>query len=161
VSFSYAAPATTTSTPSTSTPSTASTGSVTPAVSLAVLTIGTQTAKATAAGKLALRVVCGGAACSGSLALTVPVTTTVGKGKKKHRKTTTVTLGSTKLTGLAVGTDSVAFSLNGSALTLLAKHGYKLDTTATASYTSGTSTAKASGAVTLDGSAPKKAKKHK
>lgn len=124
--------------------------------STALMTIPAQTAKVSKTGKLAITVTCANATCTGSLKLTTVVKTTTGTGANKKTKKTVKKIGTATFTGLAVGTDHIFLKLNGLGRNLLRKHGYKLSSTATVKYASGSTSKTATGTVSLKGTKPKK-----
>lgn len=125
-----------------------------PAVSS--LTIPKQTDEANSKGDLSVVVDCASAKCTGSLNLLAKVKKKVGKGK--HKKTITVieTVGSASFNSLALGVDTVALKLNSKGLSLLKAGGYKLSSTGSATYLSGSAFKTTTGSVDIKGHKPAK-----
>jgi hypothetical protein len=123
---------------------------------LSWLTIPKQTDEANSKGDLSVVVDCAGAKCTGSLTLLAKVKKQVGKGK--HKKTISVveTIGSASFNSLALGVDTVALKLNGKGTHLLKAGGYKLSSTASATYLSGSVFKTATGSVDIKGHKPSK-----
>jgi hypothetical protein len=115
----------------------------------ASVTLTRQSATVTPAGRLAIKLTCGGAPCTGTIKLTMSVTKTTGKGKKKKTRTTKVTLGSSSFSTLTIGPHSVSLELTHVGLTRFEKHHDKLGATAAVSYTSASKTKTASATVSL------------
>jgi hypothetical protein len=124
-----------------------------------VLAIAAQSAKVTTRGALNVKVTCRDAACTGKLKLTARVTKTTGKGTHRRRKTTTVTIGTASLSALTVKAHSVSVRLTKTGLRMLTNNRYKLNTTATVTYESGSTTKTTRAAVKLTGTKPKPKKK--
>ncbi|HEX3874606.1 MAG TPA: hypothetical protein VHW26_10710 [Solirubrobacteraceae bacterium] len=120
----------------------------------ASLRIARQTATVTATGRLAVRLTCAGAPCTGSIRLAAVVTTTTGTGRRRKTHTKTQTLGTAAFSKLAVGSHAVEVDLGAAGLAALRHHGYRLKSTATATYRSGSKTRKTTGAVSLTGTRP-------
>jgi hypothetical protein len=123
------------------------------------LEIPKQSDDVTGKGDLSVVLDCTGARCSGSLILVAKVKQTTGKGKKKKTKTVAETIGSASFSSLALGTNTVSMKLNSKGSNLLKHDGYKLSSTASATYLSGSAFKTTTGAVALKGHKPKKKKK--
>lgn len=126
-----------------------------PPTPVSLLTIPKQSDDVTSKGDLSVVVDCSGAKCTGSLTLVAKVKKTTGKGKHKKTKTVVEAIGSVSFSSLALGTDTVALKLNGKGLSLLEHDGYKLNSTASSTYLSGTVFKTATGEVALKGHKPK------
>ncbi len=124
-----------------------------------LLTIPKQTDDVTSKGNMSIALDCAGAKCSGSLTLVAKVKKTTGKGKKKKTKTVVETIGNVSFSSLALGTDTIAMKLNSTGLKLLEHDHYKLSSTGSATYLSGTVFKTTTGDVALKGHKPKKKKK--
>ena len=125
-----------------------------------LLTIPKQNDSVSSKGNLSVVVDCAGAPCSsGSITLLAKVKKTTGKGKKKKTKTVVETIGTVSFSSLALGTDTIAIKLNSTGLKLLKHDGYKLKSTASATYLSGKVFQTATGELDLKGHKPKKKKK--
>jgi hypothetical protein len=135
-----------------------SSSTLTQAVNAGALALAVKTATVATSGALTVKVTCSGSPCSATLKLTTRVKKTTGKRKRKKTKTTIVTIGSASLSALPVGAHNVSLKLNKTGVRLL-KQAHTLHSTATATYTSGSTTKTVSFAVTLNGAKPKKNKK--
>jgi hypothetical protein len=124
-----------------------------------LLTIPKQTDTVGSKGGMSVVVDCAGAKCTGSLTLVVKVKKTIRKGKKKKTKTVVETIGTALFSSLALGTDTIAIKLDSKGLSLLKHDGYKLKSTASATYLSGAVFKIATGDLALKGHKPKKKKK--
>ncbi len=122
------------------------------------LTVPKQTDDVSSKGGLSVALHCTGAPCTGTLDLLVKVKETTGKGKKKKTKIVVKTIGVASFSSLALGTDTVSLKLDSEGLKLLKNGGYKLKSTGSATYLSGTFKT-ATGEVDLKGHKPKKPKK--
>jgi hypothetical protein len=120
------------------------------------LTIPNQTDEVNGKGDLSIVVDCSGVKCTGDLTLLAKFKKTTGKGKKKKTKIVVQTIGTASFNSLALGVDTVAVKLNIKGKSLLAVGGYKLSSTASASYLSGSVFKTASGSVDLKGHKPSK-----
>jgi hypothetical protein len=129
-----------------------------PPAPVSLLTIHKQTDEVSKHGNLSVSLECTGAKCTGTLSLLVKVKKTTGKGKKKKTKIVVETIASVPFSSLALGTDTVALKLGSKGLSLLKHDGYKLSSTASASYLSGGVFKTATGNLTLKGHKPKKKK---
>jgi hypothetical protein len=132
-----------------------------PPAPVSLLTIPKQTDDVTSKGGLSVVVDCSGAKCTGSLSLLVKVKKTTGKGKHKKTKTVVETIGSDSFSSLALGTDTITLKLSGKGLSLLKHDGYKLNTTGSATYLSGSVFKTTTGDVTLKAHKPKPKKPKK
>ncbi|HTA96069.1 MAG TPA: hypothetical protein VK730_00325 [Solirubrobacteraceae bacterium] len=125
-----------------------------PAVSS--LTIPNQTDQVNGKGDLSVVVDCSSVKCTGDLELLAKFKKTTGKGKKKKTKIVVQTIGTASFNSLALGVDTLSIKLNNHGKSLLAIGGYKLSSTASASYLSGGVFKTATGAVKLKGHKPSK-----
>jgi hypothetical protein len=123
-------------------------GATTPHAATASLAVARQNAKVTTSGALTVKVTCSGAPCSGTFKLTTRV-----------KKATIVTIGSGSFSRLTLGAHSVSLKLNSTGLRTLRQNGYRLSSTATAMYMSGSKTKTAGAAVSLKGTKPKSKKR--
>ncbi len=121
------------------------------------LTIPKQTDHVNSKGETSVVVDCAGAKCTGSLKLLVHLKKT-GKGKKAKTITVVKTIGVASLHSLAIGADKVAMKLGGKGLKLLKAGHYKLGTTGSATYLSGSMSETTTGSVELKGHTPAKKK---
>jgi hypothetical protein len=99
---------------------------------------------------------CAGVKCTGDLDLLAKFKKTTGKGKKKKTKIVVQTIGTASFNSLALGVDTLSIKLNNHGGSLLALGGYKLSSTASASYLSGGVFKTATGVVKLKGHKPSK-----
>lgn len=122
------------------------------------LTIPKQTDHVDSKGETSVVVDCAGAKCTGSLKLLVHLKQKTGKGKKTKTITVVKTIGVASLHSLAIGADKVALKLGGKGLKLLKADHYKLGTTGSATYLSGSMSETTTGSVELKGHTPAKKK---
>lgn len=134
--------------------STTPTPTPTPAVSS--LTIPKQTDEVNGKGDLSIVLDCSSVKCTGDLELLAKFKKTTGKGKKKKTKIVVQTIGTASFNSLALGVDTLSIKLNSHGKSLLAIGGYKLSSTASASYLSGGGFKTATGTVKLKGHKPSK-----
>ncbi len=127
-----------------------------PAPVVSSLTIPKQTDQVNGKGDLSVVVDCSGVKCTGDLALLAKFKKTTGKGKKKKTKIVVQTIGTASFNSLALGVDTLSIKLNSHGKSLLAIGGYKLSSTASASYLSGSVFKAATGTVKLKGHKPSK-----
>ncbi len=120
------------------------------------LTIPNQTDQVNGKGDLSVVVDCAGVKCTGDLDLLAKFKKTTGKGKKKKTKIVVQTIGTASFNSLALGVDTLSIKLNSHGKSLLAIGGYKLSSTASASYLSGGVFKTATGVVKLKGHKPSK-----
>jgi hypothetical protein len=120
------------------------------------LTIPNQTDEVSGKGDLSIVLDCSGVKCTGNLTLLAKFKKTTGKGKKKKTKIVVQTIGTASFNSLALGVDTVSVKLNNHGKSLLAIGGYKLSSTASASYLSGGVFKTATGTVKLKGHKPSK-----
>ncbi len=120
------------------------------------LTIPNQTDQVNGKGDLSVVVDCSGVKCTGDLKLLAKFKKTTGKGKKKKTKIVVQTIGTASFNSLALGVDTLSMKLNSHGKSLLAIGGYKLSSTASASYLSGSVFKTATGTVKLKGHKPSK-----
>ncbi|HTC58875.1 MAG TPA: hypothetical protein VK691_02030 [Solirubrobacteraceae bacterium] len=125
-----------------------------PAVSS--LTIPSQTDQVNGKGDLSVVVDCSSVKCTGDLELLAKFKKTTGKGKKKKTRIVVQTIGTASFNSLALGVDTLSIKLNNHGKSLLAIGGYKLSSTASASYLSGGVFKTATGTVKLKGHKPSK-----
>ncbi len=125
-----------------------------PAVSS--LTIPNQSDQVNGKGDLSVVVDCSNVKCTGDLELLAKFKKTTGKGKKKKTKIVVQTIGTASFNSLALGVDTLSIKLNNHGKSLLAIGGYKLSSTASASYLSGSVFKTATGTVKLKGHKPSK-----
>jgi hypothetical protein len=125
-----------------------------PAVSS--LTIPNKTDQVNGKGDLSVVVDCSNVKCTGDLELLAKFKKTTGKGKKKKTKIVVQTIGTASFNSLALGVDTLSIKLNNHGKSLLAINGYKLSSTASASYLSGGIFKTATGTVKLKGHKPSK-----
>jgi hypothetical protein len=125
-----------------------------PAVSS--LTIPNQSDQVNSKGDLSVVVDCSNVKCTGDLTLLAKFRKTTGKGKKKKTKIVVQTIGTASFNSLALGIDTLSIKLNSHGKSLLAIGGYKLSSTASASYLSGSVFKTATGTVKLKGHKPSK-----
>jgi hypothetical protein len=143
-----AAPVSGSSKPTTPTP--------TPTPAVSSLAIPNQTDEVNGKGDLSISVDCIGAKCTGSLTLLAKYKKTTGKGKKKKTKIVVQTIGSASFNSLDLGVDTMSVKLNAKGKSLLILGGYKLSSTASASYLSGSVFKTATGTAKLKGHKPSK-----
>lgn len=136
--------------------STTSTPPPPPAPAVSSLTIPNQTDDVNGKGDLSISVDCASAKCTGNLTLLAKFKKTTGKGKKKKTKIVVQTIGTASFNSLALGVDTVSVKLNNHGKSLLAIGGYKLSSTASANYLSGSVFKTATGTVKLKGHKPSK-----
>ena len=127
-----------------------------PAPAVSSLTIPHQTDQVNGKGDLSVVVDCSSVKCTGDLELLAKFKKTTGKGKKKKTKIVVQTIGTASFNSLALGVDTLSIKLNNHGKSLLAINGYKLSTTASASYLSGSVFKTATGTVKLKGHKPPK-----
>ncbi|HEV7937547.1 MAG TPA: hypothetical protein VGP18_05925 [Solirubrobacteraceae bacterium] len=120
------------------------------------LTIPNQTDQVNSKGDLSVVVDCSNVKCTGDLELLAKFKKTTGKGKKKKTKIVVQTIGTASFNSLALGVDTLSIKLNNHGKSLLAIGGYKLSSTASASYLSGGVFKTATGTVKLKGHKPSK-----
>jgi hypothetical protein len=120
------------------------------------LTIPNQTDDVNGKGDLSISVDCTGAKCTGNLTLVAKYKKTTGKGKKKKTKTIVLTIGTASFNSLDLGVDTISLKLNSKGQSLLAIDGYKLSSTASATYLSGSVFKTATGTLKLKGHKPSK-----
>ncbi len=125
-----------------------------PAVSS--LTIPNQSDQVNSKGDLSVVVDCSNVKCTGDLTLLAKFKKTTGKGKKKKTKIVVQTIGTASFNSLALGIDTLSIKLNSHGKSLLAIGGYKLSSTASASYLSGSVFKTATGTLKLKGHKPSK-----
>jgi hypothetical protein len=125
-----------------------------PAVSS--LTIPHQTDEVNGKGDLSISVDCAGAKCTGKLTLLAKFKKTTGKSKKKKTKIVVQTIGTASFNSLDLGVDTMSVKLNAKGKSLLILDGYKLSSTASASYLSGSVFKTATGTAKLKGHKPSK-----
>jgi hypothetical protein len=125
-----------------------------PAVSS--LTIPNQNDEVDGKGDLSVVVDCSNVKCTGDLTLLAKFKKTTGKGKKKKTKIVVQTIGTASFNSLALGVDTLSIKLNSHGTSLLAIGDYKLTSTASASYLSGSVFKTATGVVKLKGHKPSK-----
>jgi hypothetical protein len=94
--------------------------------------------------------------CTGSLTLLAKVKKKVGKGKKRKTITVIETIGSASFNSLALGVDTISLKLDGKGLQLLEDGGYKLSSTGSATYLSGSIFKTTTGSVDIKGHKPAK-----
>ncbi len=127
-----------------------------PAPAVSSLTIPKQTDQVNGKGDLSVVVDCSSVKCTGDLELLAKFKKTTGKGKKKKTKIVAQTVGTASFNSLALGVDTLSIKLNSHGKSLLAIGGYKLSSTASASYLSGSVFKTVTGAVKLKGHKPSK-----
>ena len=127
-----------------------------PAPVVSSLTIPNQTDQVNGKGDLSVVLNCSNVKCTGDLALLAKFKKTTGKGKKKKTKIVVQTIGTASFNSLALGVDTLTIKLNNHGKGLLAIGGYKLSSTASASYLSGSVFKTATGTVKLKGHKPSK-----
>jgi hypothetical protein len=127
-----------------------------PAPIVSSLTIPNQTDQVNGKGDLSVVVDCSSVKCTGDLELLAKFKKTTGKGKKKKTKIVVQTIGTASFNSLALGVDTLSIKLNSHGKSLLAVDGYKLSSTASASYLSGSVFKTATGTVKLKGHKPSK-----
>lgn len=120
------------------------------------LTIPKQADHVNSKGNLSVVVACAGAKCTGSLKLLAHVKKKTGKGKKAKTITVLETIGHASFSSLAIGADKVALKLSGKGLSLLTADHYKLNSTGSATYLSGSTSKITTGSVELKGHKPSK-----
>jgi FG-GAP repeat len=130
-------------------------GSSPPSSSLAVAR---QSTVVTTSGVFTIRMYCSGSPCSGTIKLTAGVKKKIGSGKRKKTSTKSVTIDSASFSGLVVGAHSVSLKLNSIGLRLLRRDGYKLSSTVTARYASGSTTKTTKATVSLSGTKPRRSR---
>ena len=128
----------------------------TPTPAVSSLTIPNQNDEVNGKGDLSISVDCAGVKCTGDLELLAKFKKTTGKGKKKKTKIVVQTIGTASFNSLALGVDTLSIKLNSHGKSLLAIGGYKLSSTASASYLSGSVFKTATGTVKLKGHKPSK-----
>jgi hypothetical protein len=107
-------------------------------------------------GRLRIALGCQYSPCAGSLTLTTTTSRTIGTGRHRKLKRTTVTIAGASFTALAVEkADAVSLTLSRSGLALLQRGGYHLNATVTATAPSGSISQKTSVPVSLEGARPK------
>lgn len=121
-----------------------------------LLTIHKQTDDVNSKGDLSVVVDCAGAKCTGRLKLLADIKKKTGKGKKSKTITVVHTIGAASFNSLAIGVDKVALKLNGKGLSLLKAGDYRLSSTASATYLSGSASRTTTGSVHLKGHKPSK-----
>src|SRR3984957_12113694 len=127
-----------------------------PAPVVSSLTIPNQTDQVNGKGDLSVVLNCSNVKCTGDLALLAKFKKTTGKGKKKKTKIVVQTIGTASFNSLALGVDTLTIKLNNHGKGLLAIGGYKLSSTASASYLSGSVFKTATGTGKLKGHKPSK-----
>ncbi|HEY5194506.1 MAG TPA: hypothetical protein VIJ39_11635 [Solirubrobacteraceae bacterium] len=127
-----------------------------PAPAVSSLTIPKQTDEVNGKGDLSIALDCSGVKCTGDLTLLAKFKKTTGKGKKRKTKIVVQTIGTASFNSIALGVDTLSIKLNSHGKSLLTMGGYKLSSTASASYLSGSVFKTATGAVKLKGHKPSK-----
>jgi hypothetical protein len=127
-----------------------------PAPAVSLLTVPNQTDEVNGKGDLSISVDCAGAKCTGNLTLLAKFKKTTGKGKKKKTRIVVVTIGTASFNSLDLGVDTISLKLNSKGKSLLAVDHYKLSSTASATYLSGSAFKTATGTVKLKGHKPSK-----
>jgi hypothetical protein len=120
------------------------------------VTIPNQTDQVNGKGDLSVVVDCSNVKCTGDLELLAKFKKITGKGKKKKTKIVIQMIGTASFNSLALGVDTLSIKLNNHGKSLLAINGYKLSSTASASYLSGGIFKTATGTVKLKGHKPSK-----
>jgi len=108
-------------------------------------------------GRVRIHLSCQYSPCTGSLTLTTAISRRTGRGKHKKIKWTTLTVGTAKFRGLAVGdNDSGSLKLNANGLRLPRRSRRPLRATLTATAPSSSTSEKSSATVSLKASRPRK-----